>query len=333
MNPQPLQRNPDMRRTAPGHGTSIPVLGIPVAFETTDPDVLSIIEDAFGAWRVLDQLPQLVADAQVTFRIWVEAGDEGGVRHPEIVRYEPDPDRLVLRTRGSVVIADAARGDATAWLTPALIAERAHVRHRVLEVATIALLRRYDRQPIPAAAISRDRATLVLAGEVGAGKSTLAYLAGRHGYRVLADEAVFIQLRPQLRVWGMPGHIHLQPGARRHFAELGAEEVDAMGGAGVQQVVVSTRAMKALPELPLAPSAGMCIVRRGDRGPSLETIPADALEAELTATMSDGTALEAPAAAAVRAVTRYGGWRLDPGDDPNAALPLLASMFEAMHAE
>jgi len=333
MTPPDAASDPVVSRTALAHGTIIPVLGIPVSFETSDPQVLGIIEEAFGAWRILDQVPSLVADAHVTFRIWVEEGAEAGPPHAEIVRYQPDPDRVVLRTPGSVVIADAARGDAAAWLTSALLADRARVRHRVLEAATLALLDGFDRQAIPAAAITRDRTALLLAGPAGSGKSTLAYLAGRHGYRVLADDAVYIQLRPQLRVWGMPGHIHLSPGARRHFPELGEETAEVLNG-GMQRLVVSAKALRALPELPLAPSAGVCVLTPGGAGPTLEVVPGEALEVELSRAVANGAdALEPTVAEAVRALSRYGGWRLDPGEDPHAVLPLIETMFEAMDAD
>ena len=333
MTPPDAAHDPIVARTALAHGTIIPVLGIPVSFETSDPQVLGIIEEAFGAWRILDQVPALVADAHVTFRIWIEEGDEAGPRSAEIVRYQPDPDRVVLRTRASVVIADAGRGDAAAWLTSALLADRPRVRHHVLEAATLALLDGFDRQRIPAAAIARDRTALLLAGPAGSGKSTLAYLAGTHGYRVLADDAVYIQLRPQLRVWGMPGHIHLSPGARRHFPELDDDTAEVLSG-GVQRLVVSAKALRALPELPLAPSAGVCVLAPGGAGPTLEVVPGEAMEAELSRAVADGAnTLGAAASEAVRALSRYGGWRLDPGADPHAVLPLIAGMFEAMDAD
>ncbi|MCI0435870.1 MAG: hypothetical protein L0271_19840 [Gemmatimonadetes bacterium] len=315
-----------------GHRSNIPVLGIPVSFETNDAQVLRLVEDAFGAWHVLEQLPQLIADAQMSFRIWVEDGEEASARHAPVTRHEPDDDRVVLITPGAVAIADSARGDAIAWIQRSLLAERAHVRHRIIEAAAIAILTRFDRQPVPAAAIEREGTALVLGGAAGSGKSTLACLASRQGYHVLADDAVYIQMRPQLRVWGMPGHIQLPLDAHRHFPDLTGDSYDFLGGA-VHRMVLSTRELKALPEMPLAPAAGVCVLVRGGDGPALETLPGDALEEELARAVRGSGTLDPATGNAIHALTRFGGWRLDPGQDPKAALPLIAQMFDYMNGE
>ncbi|MGH7500862.1 MAG: hypothetical protein ACREL7_03810 [Longimicrobiales bacterium] len=321
--PDPLRREVRLDR-----GTTIPVLGIPVSFESNDEAVIHAAEEAFGAWHIVEHVPQLLSEERVRVRVFVEQGSERKAKHASIVYRMPDEDRILVRTPGSTAIADVARRDAVAYVTRSLVDDRAHFRYGVLEAITLAILTQLDRQPIHAAALTRDQCGLLLAGPSGTGKSTLTYAAARHGLKVLAEDMVYVQMRPRLRIWGLPGHLHLPVTARHHFPEL-AESLPTLLANGKQKIAINLRTMGALPEMPVAPRAGICVLTRSGGTPSLETVSGDVLTARMTERIEPGFDIFAETVEpAIRILARYGGWHLDLGRDPAAAIPLLEAMLE-----
>jgi hypothetical protein len=321
--PDPLRRDVRLERTV-----TIPVLGVPVRYESNDDAVILAAEEAFGAWHVAEHVPQLLSDQRVRVRIFVEEGDERGVVHSPITYRMPDPDRVVLRTAGSIAVADVARRDATAYVTRELVRDSAHFRYGVLEAITLVVLTQLDRQPVHAAAIVRDQAGLLLAGPSGTGKSTLTYAATRHGFKVLAEDMVYVQMRPRLRVWGLPGHLHLPAAARRHFPEL-ESSLPTLLANGKEKIAINLRALNALPEMPVAPRAGICLLTRSGGKPSLEMLSSEDLTDRMTTRLEPGFDVFAETVVpAIEMLARFGGWRLSLGDDPEDAIPLVEQMFE-----
>src|SRR5882762_3933143 len=133
--PTQFDRSPDLlyHGVALRHAVELPVLGIPVRFQSNSAAVLAAVEDAFGIWRALRASPALIAPAGVTVRLIVHEADEGGARHAPVTCRMPDADRVIVHTPGSVGIADSLRREATVYVTPALLADRAHVRYVMIE--------------------------------------------------------------------------------------------------------------------------------------------------------------------------------------------------------
>src|SRR2546426_4798193 len=216
-----FDRSPDVlyHGVALRHVVELPVLGVPVRFESNSAAAIDVVEDAFGMWRALRTSPELIAPLSLRVRLIVHDGDEGGAPHAPVTCRMPDADRVVVHTPGSVGIADSGRGEAIAYVTPALLADRAHVRYGVIEGLTLTLVTSRDRYPVHAAAIARGPVALLLAGPPGTGKSTLAYQAHRHGLRGVSDDAAYVQLEPGVRLWGIPDRGHLLAAASAHFSE------------------------------------------------------------------------------------------------------------------
>jgi hypothetical protein len=312
------------------HSVTLPVLGVPVTFESNDAAIIAIANDAFGAWRVLEQAPRLIEESGVRYRVQVESGDEGVVEHAEIDYHQPDDGRVVLRTAGTVGVADAGLRDIVLYTTTALVADRQHFRYGVLEALTLAVLTRLDRQPLHAACITRGETALLLTGRSGAGKSTLAFAAARSGFRVLSEDYVNVQMEPRLRVWGMPGYLHLPVEAARHFPELTTARPTLMAN-GKQKIAISLLDFGALPQLPVAQRAGICVLEPGADRPALETLDADTLEHAMTDRLDAGFDVFADTIGpAIRLLAGHGGWKLQLGDDPAAALPFIEEMFEIL---
>lgn len=314
------------------HVVELPVLGVPVRFESNSAAALALVEQSFGTWRTLALVPSLISAERVRVRLVVHGGDEGDPTRAPIAHRMPDPDRVITLTPGSVAIADGLRRDGVAYLTPALLADAAHVRYHVVEGMTLSLVTGCDRVPVHAGAIARGDVALLLAGPPGAGKSTLAYAAHRRGWRVLSDDATYVQLRPGFRLWGIPGRVRLLPDTRDRFAELaGLTPTITADGTAKLDVPFPDARMDLAHALPVASRIGVCLLERGARAPRSAVVPA----AEIRAALAEGVGLSrvrhgAALDAALERLVNADGWRLTLSSDPEEALPLLDSMLEVV---
>jgi len=322
------------------HVMELPVLGIPVRFESNSAAALAVVEAAFGIWRGLRTNPDLIAPLGVRVRLIVHEGDErDGSRvasHAPVTCRMPDADRVIVHTPGSVGIADTRRQEATAYITPALLADRAHVQYSMIEGLTLSLVTACDRYPVHAAAIARGGVALLLAGPPGTGKSTLAYQAHCHGLRVLSDDAVYMQLDPEFRVWGLPGRVRLLTTAVSDFPELAGRSPTLLANGDEKLVVQCAGEWPAATALaPVATRAGVCLLERTEGAAAVSKAPASA--AEVQAFLKDGLGLSrarfgASLDDALRRVAGAGGWRVSLSANPADAMPLFDDMLAELEA-
>ena len=318
----PLVRNEKL-----AHGTELPVLGRRVVFETNSMSVLGAVERSFGGWRRLAKSFVEPAPA-CRVRLFVEDGDEGPGNRPPLRYRLPRPGTLVLSTPGSVGVAEADRGEAYAFVTPALVAHDWYFRYGVVEALTLMLVTNMDRHPVHAATVVREGGALLLAGPSGVGKSTLAYAASRAGLEVRGDEAAYVQLQPALRLWGMPGRVRLSSTGAAHFPEL--SEVPPVSGInGKSKVVVDFD----VDEGALRPveRVVVCLLSEGDGPARLERVEPPEILDGLTSRVEPGFDLNPEEGRLVaERLARGGGWRVGLSKDPFDAVPLLEEVFDAL---
>jgi hypothetical protein len=307
------------------HIVELPVLGIPVRFASNTADVLAIVEQTYGIWRACADRTDSHGEPPVSVRIVEVAGAEETAAHATVRYQVPDHGRLVFRTAGSVGVADVARRDAVAYVTSTLVADRAHFRYSVLEALTRFVLSHLDRQPLHAAAVVRDGVSLLLAGPSGAGKSSVACAALAAGFRLVADDMVYLQAHPRLRVWGIPGSILLPADERKRFPAL-ARAAPSLVANGKRKIEVTTD-----PRTRGAPGAlervRICVLSRGDACGLLPMTP-EGVEEALTRSFEPGfDVFAATIRDAVRALVQSGGWRLTLSADPREAIPFLEQVI------
>ncbi len=243
-----------------GWVVEVPVMGVPVRFETNSESVRDAVEESFGCWHSLHTRPDLLANGSLRVRLIVHPGDEGETEIAQLRYRMPDNDRFIVLSPGSVAMADVGRREGFAYVTPALVADRAHFCYGVLEALTLVLVTAIDRHPLHAAGLVRGNSALLLHGPSGTGKSTVSYAAARAGLEVLSEDVTYLQLEPVFRVWGVPGRIHLPEDVRERFPELRAIEARVLAN-GKRKTAVDLPLQRR--PLPVEGTTGVCLLRRG----------------------------------------------------------------------
>jgi len=317
-----------LRKPRLDHVVEFPLLGVGLRVETNSVYVRELLEQTFGMWRGVPD--ELVVRRDDPFRIRVIVTD-GSEREPEggrpALRYILyDDARYIVHTPGSVAMVDPERGDAAAYITAELASHRSFFRHSVLEAIGLSLAAHHDRHPIHASAVGRGDHVILLAGASGVGKSTLAYMAHSAGLDVLSDDTVWVQLHPEIRLWGWTRRIHLTPESERFFPELAALEPRQTDSTG-KLVVELDPGGKARSFV--RREGTVCIIERGGKSPSIERLERDDLIRALSTHLTQGyDRYPERLDATVHALARNGGWRLTLNDDPRNALPALLKLVD-----
>ena len=335
--------DPFLRDVPLEHRVELPVLGIPVEYRTNSPDVLEVIEESYGVWRVLQDRPRLLETdpVRVTVIVYddgegVSQGDRTAERgaadetreHMRLQYRVPDVERIYIMAPGCLGVTDVRRREAIGYVTPALVSDREHFRYTFISGLTMGLLSPMDRQPLHAAALVRGETTLLLAGPSGTGKSTLCYSGALNGLSVLSDDYVNLQRHPHLRVWGMPDHLHLPLDARERFPALARNRATLLYN-GKEKIAINLREMGAEAPLPVVERAGICVLTRSKAEPALVRLSAEELETRLLSSPEYGFDLFSDTIKeSVHQLAENGGWALDLGSRPEAAIPFLFEMFD-----
>jgi hypothetical protein len=310
-----LYRDADLR-----HVCHAQVLGIPVRFEANSEYVLGAVEHSFGERQPTGPADQL--ERQPRVRVFLQDGDEGGAdRIP--VRYRwPERDRLVISTPGSVAVAEVERRDAYAFVTARLAADAALFQYAVLESLTLMLVTGMDRQPVHAAAIAREEMAVLLVGPSGSGKSTLTYAALKNGWRMLGEEAVYVQLEPSLRVWGMPRKVRLPSGSEEVFPELKGCSTEWLPN-GKQKIVLPVKGELG-PGVDCVDRAAVCLIDPAADEAGLHRVTPAEIERMLSTEIDQGFDMDIAATRVVAArLAEPGGWVLGRAGHPADCVALL----------
>jgi len=316
------------QRAAP-YTERLPVLGVPTTFESNEREVVELAAREYGAWRALMQTPSLLSGSRTVVRVLVEdrsMRSSGGRSEGGFAYTVREPHRMEVHGELGHGVADALRRQSLAHVEAELLEQPEMLVRGLLEPLTLFLLGPLDRVPLHAAGILRDGVGVVIAGRSGAGKSTLAYAASRAGFSVLADDPVYVQVEPGLRVWGRHARVHLRPDAASLFPELGGLPPTELPG-GKRKLVVETAAGPRHAE-----RVGLCVLDREPGQPAgLTPISAAEAVSELTARLDPGFDLfRDQIGDRVARVAERGAWVLRPGSDPRAGVALLQEAAAAI---
>ncbi len=326
----------------------LPVLGIPVRFHADDPRLRAAARRAFGRWRALDEaltVPES-AESGPTIRLLFDPAareersevrsavstmplETGRPATPATTIRTPRPGALVLTAPGIEARADAGRNEATVEVAEPALADEDILRH-ALDTVVLFLLTRLDRQPVHGAAVARDGAGVVLAGASGVGKSTLAYAAWLDGFQVLSDDAVYVQLDPAVRVWGMGRPAHLRADTVAWFPEIvraPLRERPSVDRKRALPVHDDARDEELAPPLMVQRTA-LCLLERGAGPTRAEAVDPDVLVTRLASSLDPGfDVFRDTIRPRLSALARGGAWRLVIGGPPREAIPILREIL------
>jgi hypothetical protein len=303
----------------------LPVLGVCVRFEASHPALLDAVDTAYGYWAALRHDPRL-SPARARVRLSVHA-------HPDtlLTPVQPretrvlEPDLFLVANELAVGVSDAAAREAVAFVAPAALHDHARLRALVLDPLVLFTITRADRHPLHASAIARGNAALLLAGPSGAGKSTLSYAALRAGLNVLADDAVYAQLDPVLRIWALSGDLHLAPESARHFPELSLT-TPQRAASGKLKLVIPRIAARAPA---VVDYAGICVLARAPGPREPVRITAQEVITDLATTLDPGfDRFNATTAGVLERVAQRGAWRLPVAGAPESLIPHIEQMLD-----
>jgi hypothetical protein len=194
-------------------------LGFAVEVSTNSAEVLVAAEESWGRFR------KAFSDPPVRLDIGVIADDS-----------KECPPAPGCRARGNLlttiadaknyVVSDLNRGFAFAWLTQAAVEHRAYLRYYFLEATALTLLDALYLTPLHAACVEIEGQGLLLCGESGAGKSSLAFACARKGWKYLSDDSsAIVRKRKGRLVVGNPHQMRFRESAIELFPELKEQRV------------------------------------------------------------------------------------------------------------
>ena len=308
------------------HRATFPLLGVPVEIQTNSPGVIAAAERAFGDWRCLPA--DLVASSEPAVVSVVVHPLEPGLPagEPRPFMYRAHGGRFVASDGINMLTAQYGDGRALAFIAPEMLERGPELRLNVLQLLALLLVTQHDRVPVHAGAVVREGLAIVLAGRSTAGKSTLCYACVRDGFSLLAEDAVYVSREPALRLWGLPGQIHLLPDAVRFFPELAEIPAETQPN-GKFKLAVDTTRFGPDRDAYYADRAIVCIVARHAGAETLlEPVDPDEAVAVLSADREPGFDLYQGAGAVAEGLVAGGAYRLIVGHDFDRATKVLRSL-------
>lgn len=121
----------------------------------------------------------------------------------------------------NVMVCDLERGYAFGWLSRSVAQSSLHLRYHFLEAAVLSMISTLRATALHSACVEAKGRGVLLCGDSGAGKSSLAFAGARSGWRYISDDASYLVLnRTDRTVTGNCHQVRLRDSATQLFAEL-----------------------------------------------------------------------------------------------------------------
>lgn len=191
------------------------LLGARFVFESAHPELLRLVEHAYGALpaqRAMPPGPPLRVQLRLTERASARSRRDAVTGQPPPLRTLSGPSGLlcgIMDAANFVLLSPRQRVGLVA-VSQNLLSQRYHARYELLEFAVFTLAARALRLvPLHAGCVGRAGRGVLLIGNSGAGKSTLALHCALQGTEFLAEDAVFVDPRTLLAS-GIPNFVHVR---------------------------------------------------------------------------------------------------------------------------
>jgi hypothetical protein len=222
-------------------------LGYPVRVLSNSPDVLAAANESWSAFHPVFHREPL----EILFD--VKPGNGASQTLPPAPEYMLK-DSLFMQVADidNFFIADLKKGRAMGRVTKETAAAAKYFRYHFLEAAALCMVSALRAAAVHGACVRIDGKGVLLCGESGDGKSTLAFAGSRRGWTYVTDDASYIPLdRDDRLVVGNCNQVRFRPSAAEIFPELAGRAITPRA-AGKPSVEVRTSQW---PDLAIANSA------------------------------------------------------------------------------
>jgi len=188
--------------------------GFAVEFATNSSEILLAARESLAMFR--PRFPEPAARFQLAV---CETGSAQCPPEPifrgreHLAVFIADPENFVM--------CDFKQGLAFGWLSPGCVMDRDYLRYHFLEGTALSLVESLYLTPLHAACVVGGEHGVLLCGDSGAGKSSLAFACARAGWTFVSDDASeLIRNRAERVVVGNPSQMRFRASAPRLFPEL-----------------------------------------------------------------------------------------------------------------
>jgi hypothetical protein len=209
---------PPPRSAVPPPPTTRQALGGLFRFESTSPDLIDLVEAAYGRLPA-QTLPGIAAEFRVELCLLPRRANSWTAEPPAPrIRQDGKVFRACVDALNHAVI-DPERRWARITASEDMLQHAWHLRCELIEFAVFILATHsIGLVPLHGACVGRNGRGVLLLGASGSGKSTLALHGLLHGLELLAEDAVFV--RPgDLLATGVPNYLHLKGDALDFVAD------------------------------------------------------------------------------------------------------------------
>lgn len=192
-------------------------MGFPLDLATNSKEILSAAD---WLWQKFPIGSDAGENRPATMRVIVEDCD---ARIPPVAGMPRGRDHLVTFVHGpdNFAVCDLATSFTFVCLTRDVARDQPYVRYHFLEPAGSLMIDARHLTPVHASCTALNGRAVLLCGESGTGKTSLAYACARRGWTYLSDDATHIvRSRHDHTVVGRPFRIRFRESARQIFPEL-----------------------------------------------------------------------------------------------------------------
>ncbi len=202
--------DPFGERSAVRHHRSLHLLGAPIRFESDSAQLLRLVDQAFAGLprhRLGTGTPRLRVRLQLTRREQRRSGPEP----PPLKTFSGPAVLCGAIDESNMAVISPAQGSALVVISRDMLRHAYHARYELIEFAVYVLAARAQGLlPLHAAAVGCEGRGLLLMGDSGAGKSTMALHCLLQGLELLSEDSVFVS-PDGLMATGIANFLHLHP--------------------------------------------------------------------------------------------------------------------------
>ncbi len=203
-----------LTRTPLDHEAVFFPYGFPARIRSNSPLTLAAAEVSWKTYR------QRFDDPPLDIRLLISDSPSPGRRDPPVFRSQGHLISIVGDSENFASL-DLAQGFSFGWVTKSTAEHTEYFRQCFLDVMIYPLLETRHLATVHAACVSFGGKGVLLAGDSGAGKSSLAYACARRNWTYISDDAsAFVRSAPRPLVIGHPQKFRFRDPVGELFPEF-----------------------------------------------------------------------------------------------------------------